>query len=646
MIRLITTALLSLLTLLPCYAEAPLSSPLSRDTYLIIASYNPDTKRMSDFINSFGESLLENGDKSEVLIEDLGTKNFTLEAHTWKDQVAALIRKHEKSGIKAIVLLGQEAWAAFLQLAEGDSTALMPFRDIPVFCAFTSENGMTLPAEFHDKNWRPIYINMAEHASRKFRGGGFLNVYSVTANIKLIKDFYPNVRNIALLTDNTYGGASLIALFRKEIVNFPEIVPIYIDGRKVSGDEAKETVKNLPAGSVLLIGTWRVNKEGQYFLRNSLEELVSGNNDLPVFSLTGSGIGTLAIGGYIPKYGANANIIARQIINFKKGMVDSVRFIRGEGEYNFDNRKIKELGVRSDQLPANSVLISSEDPRIDQYKNYITIISVITILSILLLVTMFVLYTRNRKLRRNLEVREGELIAAKDKAEESDKLKSAFLANMSHEIRTPLNAIVGFSDILCTEALTDTEKTNYNSLISQNSDILLTLINDILDISRLETGKTKFSFQEVEINALFDNVLSTTKHLRKPGIQYIFNPGKEHFILRTDPKRLLQVLINLITNANKFTEQGTITLSYELDSSKSFVLFTITDTGCGIPSGKTKNIFKRFEKLDEYKQGTGLGLAICKQIVTKLGGDIWLDPAYTSGARFCFTHPTSHDQVI
>lgn len=646
MIRLITAALLSLLILIPDNAKAHISKTQLKDTYLVIASYNPDTKRMSDFINSFGESLLKNGDNSDVLIEDLGTKNFTLEAHTWKSQIAALLTKHETRRIKAIILLGQEAWASFLQLAESDSSALLPFREVPVFCAFASENGIILPSEFRDKNWRPTWINMAEHASSKFRCGGFLNIYNVAANVRLIKDFYPNVTRIALLTDNTYGGASLIALFRKEMVNFPEIAPIYIDGRKISGDQAKEMVKHLPENSILLIGTWRVNKEGQYFLRNSLDELVSDSPDLPVFSLTGSGIGTLAIGGFIPQYGANADIIVQQITNFKHGKPDSVRFIRSEGVYNFDNRKLKELGVRSDQLPANSVIISSEDPRIDQYRNYIIIISVITIVSVLMLTTMFVLYNKNRKLRRSLEVREAELTTAKDKAEESDRLKSAFLANMSHEIRTPLNAIVGFSDILCTETLTEAEKAKYNSLISQNSDILLTLINDILDISRLETGKTKFIFQEIEINTLFDNVLSTTMHLRKPGIQYNFNPGKERFILRTDPKRLMQVLINLITNANKFTEQGTITLSYELDSSQSFILFSVTDTGCGIPSGKTKNIFKRFEKLDEYKQGTGLGLAICKQIITKLGGDIWIDPDYTSGARFCFTHPTSSDQVI
>src|SRR3989339_435613 len=238
MIRLITIALLSLLILSTGNAEAHDSKTHSGDTYLIIASYNPDTKRMSDFINSFGESLLKNGDKSEVLIEDLGTKNFTLEAHTWKGQVAELLKKHEKSRIRAIVLLGQEAWAAFLQLAESDSLALIPFMEVPVFCAFTSENGITLPSEIQDKKWRPTWINMAEHATGKFRCGGFLNVYDVAANIKLIKDFYPNVTRIALLTDNTYGGASLIGLFRKEIANFPEIFPIYIDGRKVSGEQA------------------------------------------------------------------------------------------------------------------------------------------------------------------------------------------------------------------------------------------------------------------------------------------------------------------------------------------------------------------------------------------------------------------------
>ncbi|MEN6618015.1 MAG: ATP-binding protein [Rikenellaceae bacterium] len=638
--RFLSASVLAFLLLLFSSSACAHKSPTHNgDTYLIIASYNPDTKRMSDFITSFGANLAGKGDFSDVLIEDLGCKNFIYEAHTWKNQVAALLQKHEKRKIKAIVLLGQEAWASFLQLAESDTAVLSPFKEVPIFCAFTSENGINLPSALNDTNWRPVCVNMVERASSKFRCGGYVNIYDLAINIKLIKDFYPNVKQIAFVTDNTYGGASLIALIRKEIIHFPEIEFSFIDGSKISGEEAKAIIKNLRENSVLLIGTWRVNKEGQYFIRNSLEELVSDCPNLPVFSMTGSGIGTIAIGGYIPQYGANAEVIAEQIINFNHYRPDSVRVIRSKGVYNFDRRKLKELGVRIDQLPANSVIINSEDPRIDQYKDYIIIVSAISLIMVFLAIIMSILYNRNRKLRLRLEDRETELIEAKIKAEESDKLKSAFLANMSHEIRTPLNAIVGFSDILCTETLTDVEKESYNHLISQNSDILLTLINDILDISRLETGKITFSYLEIDINAVCHNVFSTTHHLNKPDIEYKFYPGRESFTLKTDPKRLMQVLINLITNANKFTEKGSITLAYTIDESQNKVLFSVTDTGCGIPEDKNINIFKRFEKLDEHKQGTGLGLAICKQIVTKLGGDIWIDPYYTDGARFYFTHP-------
>jgi len=258
---------------------------------------------------------------------------------------------------------------------------------------------------------------------------------------------------------------------------------------------------------------------------------------------------------------------------------------------------------------------------------------------IILVITLATLYTRNKRLRQSLQDHEAELIESKEKAEESDRLKSAFLANMSHEIRTPLNAIVGFSDLLSADTLDSEEKALYNKLIAQNSGILLTLINDILDISRLESNKAKFNIEEVNLNSLIQHVCSTTQHLNKPGIEYIFNQTKENFILKTDSKRIMQVLINLITNANKFTETGSITLSCDVDLFRNKVIFSVTDTGCGVPPEKYKYLFKRFEKLDEYKQGTGLGLAICKQIIIKLGGEIWIDPSYTGGARFCFTHP-------
>ena len=239
---------------------------------------------------------------------------------------------------------------------------------------------------------------------------------------------------------------------------------------------------------------------------------------------------------------------------------------------------------------------------------------------------------------------EEELRVAKDKAEHLDRLKSAFLANMSHEIRTPLNAIVGFSDVLASGGSSEDEQQGYVDIIKTNSDLLLRLINDILDVSRLEADRVTFTFEECDVVPLCQRVLASVSQARKSENEFIFECDRESMDMRTDTQRLQQVIINLLSNADKFTRNGKITLGLKVDEKQRKVLFSVSDTGTGIPLEKQKLVFERFEKLNEYVQGTGLGLSICKLTVEKWGGEIWVDPGYTDGARFVFTHPLDIEQ--
>ncbi len=643
--RLKTSILISV-TILLLFSSLSVKAQNERDNnkngiFLIISSYNPDTKRMSDFIGDFEKNIIQIKEPYTVRIEDLGTKNFCDEAFRWKLDIELILSKYKNQNLRAIILLGQEAWSAFLELDE------VP-EGVPFFAAFASKNGISLPKDTVDGKWYPLAKNMLFRADSLGTCGGFLNEYSVVKNIELIRSFYPHIENIAFISDNTYGGVSIQALVRREMKKYPELSLILIDGRNLNVEQAENIVHVLPDNTAILLGTWRSNKDGISIINSSLEKIASANPKLPIFTLTNTGIGNVALGGYVPIYGTNAKFIVDQIQDFYNGNKSSVRVKLSGGEYQFNRRKLEQLGIRLDLLPHDSILIDNEDPRIIQYRNYIIIVSAGLMLLVFLVFYLFFLYNKNRRLRRNLERHEAALIEAKERAEESDRLKSAFLANMSHEIRTPLNAIVGFSDILSSDSLSNEDKIKYNHLISQNSDMLLTLIGDILDISRLETDNVKFTSIDVDVNTLCWQVFKSTTHLHKPNIEYLFYPTSNAFskqqnlVIKSDPKRLMQVLLNLVTNAIKFTEKGKITLTYEVEESNNRVIFTVTDTGFGVPEDKQKTIFKRFAKLDEYSQGTGLGLAICKQIVHKLGGEIWIDKTYKEGARFCFSHPLTN----
>lgn len=223
-------------------------------------------------------------------------------------------------------------------------------------------------------------------------------------------------------------------------------------------------------------------------------------------------------------------------------------------------------------------------------------------------------------------------------AENAMQSKSLFLSNMSHEIRTPLSALSGFSSLLTEQALDEETRRQCGDIIQQNSDLLLKLINDVIDLSNLEIGNMKFNFNYYDAIAICNNVIDTVNKVKQTQAELRFNTSLPSLKLYTDDSRLQQLLINLLINATKFTPQGNITLEVQQES-EDFALFSVTDTGCGIPLEKQSSIFNRFEKLNEGAQGTGLGLSICQLIIERIGGKIWIDPNYTTGCRFYFTHP-------
>ena len=236
----------------------------------------------------------------------------------------------------------------------------------------------------------------------------------------------------------------------------------------------------------------------------------------------------------------------------------------------------------------------------------------------------------------NIQNIEQELIFARIKAEQSDRLKTAFLANMSHEIRTPLNAIVGFSHLMTIADNAEDEKL-YSDIINQNSEILLQLINDILDLAKIEAGTLEYIRYPMDLGELCRNVYEMHKDRVQTGVVLILDNKDTSLIINEDQNRIMQVVTNLITNAIKFTFKGEIRFGFEVR--EEYIDFYVKDTGMGISEEKIKMIFERFVKLNTFVQGTGLGLAICRVIVEKLGGEITAESKLNEGSTFRFTIP-------
>ena len=307
---------------------------------------------------------------------------------------------------------------------------------------------------------------------------------------------------------------------------------------------------------------------------------------------------------------------------------------------SFEKNYPKEIDRLCTRFQADQLAYQNERDRIVSMRFYLAGI----IVSVLFLIFLLVLGWKKIFRLKHSQMRQE---AMKEKAVQAIQRKNMFLSNMSHEVRTPLNAIVGFSAVLTDEdeSFDDESRREFSEIIKVNSFQLLKLINDILDFSDFENDNITFNIRTHDAVKLCNEVVETVMASRKLEVEMRFDTDLSVLMLDTDDARLRQVLINLLVNATKFTEQGSIVLELKMVDAGT-ALFSVTDTGCGIPPEKQHLIFERFEKLNDFVQGSGLGLSICQLIVKYMNGKLWVDSGYTRGARFCFTHPLKYNPAL
>ena len=438
--------------------------------------------------------------------------------------------------------------------------------------------------------------------------------------------------------------------YRRILSNYPELTRKELDEYynkcieicKKNPDVQNDRANTPRIDAFYLFATKRY-KEAIPYIQNCLAGNLTPTNRRKMLRMLRDAAGITGNNTLLAQALSDYNVLLEDYLNKK-----SDEFFR-ELQIRYDVEALKEQ---------NSSLTALQHEAEIKHDRRIMLFTIPTLaITLILLIVAAISYFRSRKLAAHLQhysqalVRERdmlnqtqtELVVAYKKAEEANRAKSEFMHNMSHEVRTPLNSILGFSQLIVKKIPEELrgQLGNFANLVKVNTDYLATLINDILDISSIESDEMAFpQTHNVSIHDLCKESMNEVKDRVKEGVELRFDSSNPDLEITTDREHVEQVLVNLLSNAAKFTKQGDITLNYHFKGLNKLV-FEVSDTGPGIPAGKEEAIFDRFVKLDSFSQGSGLGLYLSRQIALRLGGELYVDKSYLDGARFCFAIPVT-----